>query len=121
VAHRLFHTRLLPHLSAASVLPISDSLRQAVADAATAYGGLGAPLIRSPGKEGRVTVDRPIVKPGGEPLRMPVGEFGFTGAKKPFPPGPPRLPPPPGSIRRIKSPPWKKKSRPVGVAMRRRR
>ncbi|KIM34007.1 hypothetical protein M408DRAFT_325550 [Serendipita vermifera MAFF 305830] len=51
VAHRLFHTRLLPHLAAASILPISDSLRQAVTDASKAYGGLEAPLIRSPEKE----------------------------------------------------------------------
>jgi len=120
-AHRLFHTRLLPHLSAASALPISDSLRQAVADAATAYGGANAPLIRSPEKEGRITVDRPIRKPAGEALRMPVGEFGFTGAKKPFPSGPPRLPPPENSVERTKLLPRRKPAGSAGLMGRRRR
>ncbi|KAG8750648.1 hypothetical protein FRC14_000334 [Serendipita sp. 396] len=108
VAHRLFHTRLLPHLTAASVLPISDSIRAAAAEASKAYGGPEAPLTRSPEKEiSGKTLDRPISTPEGEAMRMPLGEFAYTGAKKPFPPGPPRLPPPPNSIRRIPSPPWK--------------
>ncbi|KAG8807845.1 hypothetical protein FRC17_004236 [Serendipita sp. 399] len=108
VAHRLFHTRLLPHLTAVSVLPISDSIRAAATEASKAYGGPEAPLTRSPGREG---AGKSLYKPmpdQSEAMRMPLGEFAHTGAKKPFPSGPPRLPPPPGSIRRIQSPPWKR-------------
>jgi hypothetical protein len=101
VAHRLFHTRVLPHLSAASMLPISDSIREAIEDASKAYGGAEAPLTRGLERELTRTLDMPL--PEGDSLRMPLGEFAFTGAKKPFPSGPPRLPPPKGSIRPISS------------------
>lgn len=83
------------------MLPISDSIREAIAEASKAYGGPEAPLTRALEKELTRTIDVPVLE--GEPLRMPLGEFAFTGAKKPFPSGPPRLPPPEKSIRPIAS------------------
>ncbi|CAG7847311.1 SubName: Full=Uncharacterized protein {ECO:0000313/EMBL:CCA72036.1} [Serendipita indica DSM 11827] len=44
VAHRLFHTRILPHLAAAKMLPIPDSIRAGMQDASKMYGGADASL-----------------------------------------------------------------------------
>ncbi|CAG8573809.1 9552_t:CDS:2 [Acaulospora colombiana] len=99
--YRVRGTAVEAVVGAASSLPISDSIREAMADASKAYGGSEANLTRSSRKELHRTTDRPISVE--KSLQMPIGEFGYTGAKKPFPSGPPRLPPPKNSIRRLKS------------------